>query len=164
MMSSVEQILAGYDDLQAGQEAFYKDLHEHPELSHHEQRTAQRVAGKLQEYDFTVHAGIGGTGVVGVLANGSGPTVLLRAELDALPVREDTGADYASTATGRDAAGHEVPVAHACGHDMHMSCLLGMAKLMADHRSSSLPRRPATAPRAWSTMACSSASLPPTLP
>jgi len=134
MMSSVEQILAGYDDLQAGQEAFYKDLHEHPELSHQEQRTAQRVAGKLQEYDFTVHAGIGGTGVVGVLANGSGPTVLLRAELDALPVREDTGADYASTATGRDAAGHEVPVAHACGHDMHMSCLLGMAKLMADHR------------------------------
>ena len=72
--------------------------------------------------------------MVGVLANGSGPTVLLRAELDALPVREDTGADYASTATGQDAAGHEVPVAHACGHDMHMSCLLGMAKLMADHR------------------------------
>jgi amidohydrolase len=135
MMSSVEEILAGYDDLQAGQEAFYKDLHEHPELSHQEHRTAQRVAGKLQEYDFTVHAGIGGTGVVGVLANGSGPTVLLRAELDALPVREDTGVDYASTATGRDAAGHEVPVAHACGHDMHMSCLLGMAKLMADHRS-----------------------------
>jgi hippurate hydrolase len=72
--------------------------------------------------------------VAGVLANGSGPTVLLRAELDALPVREDTGADYASTATGQDAAGHEVPVAHACGHDMHMSRLLGMAKLMADHR------------------------------
>ena len=133
-MSSVEEILAGYADLQAGQEAFYKDLHEHPELSHHEHRTARRVAGKLQEYDFAVHAGIGGTGVVGVLANGSGPTVLLRAELDALPVREDTGADYASTATGQDAAGHEVPVAHACGHDMHMSCLLGMAKLMADHR------------------------------
>ena len=133
-MSSVEEILAGYDDLQAGQEAFYKDLHQHPELSHQEHRTAQRVAGKLQEYDFTVHTGIGGTGVVGVLANGTGPTVLLRAELDALPVREDTGADYASTATGQDAAGHEVPVAHACGHDMHMSCLLGMAKLMADHR------------------------------
>jgi amidohydrolase len=133
-MSSPEEILVGYDDLRAGQEAFYKDLHEHPELSHQEHRTAQRVAGKLQDYGFAVRAGIGGTGVVGVLANGSGPTVLLRAELDALPVREDTGADYASTATGRDAAGHEVPVAHACGHDMHMSCLLGMAKLMADHR------------------------------
>jgi hippurate hydrolase len=133
-MSSVDDILVGYADLQAGQEAFYKDLHQHPELSHHEHRTAQRVAGKLQEYDFTVHVGIGGTGVAGVLANGSGPTVLLRAELDALPVREDTGADYASTATGQDAVGHEVPVAHACGHDMHMSCLLGLAKLMADHR------------------------------
>jgi len=67
-MSSADEILAGYADLQAGQEAFYKDLHEHPELSHHEHRTAQRVAGKLQEYDFTVHAGIGGTGVAGVLA------------------------------------------------------------------------------------------------
>ncbi len=80
-MSSVEEILAGYHDLQAGQEAFYKDLHQHPELSHQEHRTSQRVAGKLQECGFTVHAGIGGTGVVSVLANGSGPTVLLRAEL-----------------------------------------------------------------------------------
>ena len=86
MMSSVEQILAGYDDLQVGQVAFYKDLHEHPELSHQEQRTARRVAERLQDHGFAVHAGIGGTGVVGVLANGSGPTVLLRAELDALPV------------------------------------------------------------------------------
>jgi len=71
---------------------------------------------------------------VGVLVNGAGPTVLLRAELDALPVKEDTGADYASTATAKDAQGHEVPVTHACGHDMHMSCLLGMVKLMSDHR------------------------------
>ena len=133
-MGSLEEILAGYDGLQAGQEAFYKDLHQHPELSHQEHRTAERVAGKLQEYGCTVQTGIGGTGVVGVLANGAGPTVLLRAELDALPVKEDTGADYASTATVKDAQGHEVPVAHACGHDMHMSCLLGMVKLMSDHR------------------------------
>src|ERR1700678_1443683 len=133
MMSSVEKILAGYDDLRAGQEAFYKDLHEHPELSHQEHRTAERVAGKLQEYGFTVHAGIGGTGVVGVLANGTGPAVLLRAELDALPIKEDTGVDYASTVTTKGADGREVPVAHACGHDMHMSCLLGAAKLMAGH-------------------------------
>ena len=133
-MGSLEEILAGYDGLQAGQEAFYKDLHRHPELSHQEHRTAERVAGKLQEYGCTVQTGIGGTGVVGALANGAGPTVLLRAELDALPVREDTGADYASTATAKDAQGHEVPVAHACGHDMHMSCLLGMVKLMSDHR------------------------------
>jgi len=133
-MGSLEEILAGYEGLQAGQEAFYKDLHRHPELSHQEHRTAERVAGELQAYGCTVQTGIGGTGVVGVLANGGGPTVLLRAELDALPVKEDTGADYASTATGKDAQGHEVPVAHACGHDMHMSCLLGMVKLMSDHR------------------------------
>ena len=132
-MSSVQEILAGYDGLQAAQEAFYKDLHQHPELSHQEQRTAQRVAGQLQQYGCTVQAGIGGTGVVGILSNGGGPTVLLRADMDALPVKEDTGADYASTATAQDADGNEVPVAHACGHDIHVSCLLGMTKLMADH-------------------------------
>jgi amidohydrolase len=133
-VNGVDEILAGYDGLQAAQEAFYKDLHEHPELSHQEHRTAQRVAGQLQDYGFTVQTGIGGTGVVGTLANGAGPTVLLRAELDALPIREDTGVDYASTVTTKDADGHEVPVAHACGHDMHMACLLAAVKLMADHR------------------------------
>ncbi len=132
-MSSIQEILAGYDGLQAAQEAFYRDLHQHPELSHQEQRTAQRVAGQLQQYGCTVQAGIGGTGVVGTLSNGGGPTVLLRADMDALPVKEETGADYASTATAQDADGNEVPVAHACGHDIHVSCLLGMTKLMADH-------------------------------
>jgi amidohydrolase len=131
-MSSVKEILGGYDGLRAGQEAFYKDLHEHPELSHQERHTAERVAGRLQESGFTVHAGIGGTGVAGVLANGSGPTVLLRSELDGLPIRENTGVAYASTATGQDTDGHEVPVAHACGHDIHMACLTTTAKLMAD--------------------------------
>ncbi len=130
-MTGVDEILAGYDDIQAAQEAFYQDLHEHPELSHHEHRTAQCVAGELQKYGFTVQTGIGGTGVVGVLTNGAGPTVMLRAELDALPIRENTGVDYVSTVTTKAADGREVPVAHACGHDMHMSCLLGMAKLMA---------------------------------
>ena len=132
-MSSIQEILAGYDGLQAAQEAFYRDLHQHPELSHQEQRTAQRVAGQLQKYGCTVQSGIGGTGVVGMLSNGGGPAVLLRADMDALPVKEDTGADYASTATAQDADGNEVPVAHACGHDIHVSCLLGMTKLMADH-------------------------------
>ena len=132
-MNGLDEILAGYPALQAGQEAFYKDLHAHPELSHQEHRTAQCVAGQLQKYGFTVQAGIGGTGVVGVLANGTGPTVLLRAERDALPIREDTGVDYASTVTTKGADGSEVPVAHACGHDMHMSCLLGAGKLMAGH-------------------------------
>ena len=134
MVSKAEEILAGYDGIKADQEALYKDLHQHPELSHQEHRTAGRVATQLQDYGFDVTAGIGGTGLVGVLANGSGPTVLLRAELDALPVREDTGAAYASTVTAKDGQGHQVPVAHACGHDVHMACMLGMARLMADHR------------------------------
>lgn len=133
-MSSVDETLAGYDGLQAGQEAFYKDLHQHPELSHHEHRTAERIAGQLHRFGCTVQAGIGGTGVVGILSNGRGPTVLLRADMDALPIKEDTGADYASTATDSDDDGSEVPVAHACGHDIHVACLLGMAKLMADQR------------------------------
>ena len=79
---SVQEILAGYDSLQADQEDFYRDLHQHPELSHQEHRTAGRVAGQLQEYGCTVQYGIGGTGVVGVLSNGDGPTVLLRADMD----------------------------------------------------------------------------------
>jgi hypothetical protein len=83
-MSGTTDILAGYAGLKAGQEAFYKDLHRHPELSHQEHRTAGRAAERLQEYGFTVEAGTGGTGLAGVLANGDGPTVLLRAELDAL--------------------------------------------------------------------------------
>ena len=133
-MTNVDEIVADYGGLQAGQEAFYKDLHQHPELSHQERRTAGRVAERLQNYGFTVQSGIGGTGVVGTLSNGSGPTILLRADMDALPVREDTGAAYASTVTAPDGDGQEVPVAHACGHDVHVSCLLGAGKLLADHR------------------------------
>lgn len=132
-MSGVDEVLADYDGLQASQEAFYRDLHQHPELSHQERRTASHVAGQLHDYGFTVQSGIGGTGVVGVLSNGSGHTVLLRADMDALPVREDTGAEYASTVTAQDADGQEVPVAHACGHDVHVACLLGAGKLLADH-------------------------------
>ena len=133
-MAAIDDILAGYEALRPAQEAFYQDLHRHPELSHQEHRTAQRVAERLTGDGFAVTSGIGGTGVVGVLANGSGPTVLLRCELDALPVREETGAPYASTVTVTDAGGHEVPVDHACGHDMHMAAMIAMAKLMADHR------------------------------
>ncbi|GEM_PF-3144042 len=133
-MGSIDEILAGYEALRPGQEAFYQDLHRHPELSHQEHDTARRVAERLRGDGLTVQTGIGGTGVVGVLANGAGPTVLLRCELDALPLREDTGAPYASTVTVQDAGGHEVPVDHAGGHDMHMACMTTMAKLMADHR------------------------------
>jgi hippurate hydrolase len=134
MMAALDDILAGYEAMRPAQEAFYQDLHRHPELSHQEHHTAERVAGQLQDDGFTVQAGIGGTGVTGVLANGSGPVVLLRCELDALPLREATGAPYASTVTVRDASGMEVGVDHACGHDLHMAAMVGMAKLMADHR------------------------------
>ena len=133
-MAVIDEILSGYVALRPDQEAFYQDLHRHPELSHQEHHTARRVGDRLHGDGFAITSGIGGTGVAGVLANGSGPAVLLRCELDALPLREETGAPYASTATATDASGHQVPVDHACGHDLHMACMTGMAKLMAGHR------------------------------
>lgn len=131
LTESADAVLAGLGDIRSGLEVFYQDLHAHPELCHQEHRTATRVADHLKNYGYQVHTGIGGTGVVGVLANGDGPTVLLRADMDALPVREETGLPYASTVTATDADGRQVPVAHACGHDMHVTCLLGAAHLMA---------------------------------
>ncbi|MFD4181697.1 amidohydrolase, partial [Rhodococcus sp. NPDC058514] len=111
----------------------YKDLHTHPELSFHETRTAGIVADRLRALGFETTTGVGGTGVVGTLRSGDGPTVLLRADMDALPVAEQTGLPYASTARGTDPDGVDVPVAHACGHDMHVTCLLGaLAELAAD--------------------------------
>ena len=114
----------------------YKDLHRHPELGFQEHRTAGIVAEHLQASGFDVTTGVGRTGVVGILHNGAGPTALLRADMDALPVREDTGLDYASTATATDASGKTVPVDHACGHDLHTTCLLGAAAVLAQDRSS----------------------------
>lgn len=110
------------DQVRPWQEDLYRDLHRHPELSHQEHRTAALVAERLGEAGFEVITDIGGTGVVGVLRNGDGPGVLLRADMDALPVTEDTGLAYASAVDG---------VAHACGHDMHVTCLLGAAQLLA---------------------------------
>jgi hippurate hydrolase len=129
--SAASDVLAGLAGLRAEQEELYRSLHQHPELSHQEHRTAAAVAERLRKDGFQVHAGVGGTGVVGVLSNGDGPTVLLRADMDALPVREQTGLPYASTATGIDGDGNEVPVMHACGHDVHVTCLLGAARLLA---------------------------------
>jgi hippurate hydrolase len=129
--SAASEVLAGLDDLRFDQEEFYRFLHEHPELSHQEHRTAAAVADRLRRSGFEVHERMGGTGVVGVLRNGDGPTVLLRADMDALPVREATGLPYASTATGTDGDGNDVPVMHACGHDVHVACLLGAARLLA---------------------------------
>ena len=125
MNTAVAAVMASADEVRAWQEDLYRDLHSHPELSHQEHRTAAAVADRLGTAGYEVITGVGGTGVVGVLRNGAGPTVLLRADMDALPLTEDTGLPYASTVDG---------VAHACGHDMHTTCLLGAAQLMAGGR------------------------------
>lgn len=112
-------------------ESLYRDLHANPELSFQEHRTAGIVSGQLRDLGLEVQEGIGGTGVVGVLANGPGPTVMLRADMDGLPVLEATGLEYASTATGIDPDGRPVSVMHACGHDVHVTCLLGAVERLA---------------------------------
>ncbi|MFF6896681.1 amidohydrolase [Streptomyces hydrogenans] len=131
---SLTRLLTGLPDRLPGLRAVYEDLHAHPELSFQEFRTAGVVAGLLRGQGWQVTEGVGGTGVVGVLANGAGPVVLLRADMDGLPVRELTGLPYASRATAVDAEGHEVPVMHACGHDMHVTCLLGATAQLAAAR------------------------------
>ena len=105
-------VLAGLDELRGGMEDFYRDLHAHPELSHQEFVTASKVAAQLRGAGYEVHDQVGGTGVVGVLVNGEGPTVLLRADMDALPVAEATGLPYASTVVAEDRGGQSVPVMH----------------------------------------------------
>jgi len=128
----VAEVIKTGDEVRRWQEDLYRDLHQHPELSHQEHRTAALVADTLGKAGFEVTTGVGGTGVVGILRNGAGPTVLLRADMDALPVKEDTGLPYASAAMATPVGGDTaVPVAHACGHDMHTTCLLGAAQLMA---------------------------------
>ncbi len=112
----------------------YRDLHAHPELSFQEERTAGVVSAHLTSLGYDVTTGVGGTGVVGVLERGDGPVVLLRADMDGLPVQEQTGLPYASAQRGVAADGTDVPVMHACGHDVHVTCLLGAcAALAADH-------------------------------
>src|SRR5262249_11356194 len=109
----------------------YLDLHQHPELSGHETRTAALLADRLRELGYQVTENVGGTGVVAVMKNGAGPTVMLRTELDALPVEEQTGVPYGSKVRAKDDSGRDVPVMHACGHDLHMATLLGTATIMA---------------------------------
>ena len=115
-------------------EALYKDIHAHPELSMQETRTADLAAKHLGDDGYEVTTGVGKTGVVGLLRNGEGPTVMLRADMDALPVREASGVDYASAIMATDAAGNSVPVAHACGHDMHVAWLMGVTALFSQRR------------------------------
>lgn len=122
------------DQLLPELEAIYKDIHQNPELSMQEFRTAQIAADYLTRHQFEVSTGVGVTGVVGILKNGNGPVVMLRADMDALPVTEDTGLPYASTKIARDEEGTEVGVSHVCGHDLHVTWLMGAAKLFSEHR------------------------------
>jgi amidohydrolase len=112
----------------------YRTLHQHPELAFQETQTAAALAESVRSLGFDVTTGVGKTGLVAVLRNGPGPTVMLRTELDALPVEEKTGLPFASTAVGTTAAGQSTPVMHACGHDIHMAAWVGTARLMAEHR------------------------------
>jgi hippurate hydrolase len=128
---SIAAVLSTLRKTSVWQEGVYKDLHAHPELSFQETKTAMLVTSKLKEFGYEVVDGIGRTGVIGILRNGEGQTVLARADMDALPVRENTGLPYASTLTAVDDTGNTVGVAHACGHDAHVTCLLGAAELLA---------------------------------
>ena len=127
-------ILQHLDALLPKLEALYKDVHAHPELSMQETRTAGLAAERLRTSGFEVTTGVGRTGVVGLLRNGDGPTVMLRADMDALPVEEATGVPYASKVKAADPEGKTVPVMHACGHDMHVTWLVGATTLMAQSR------------------------------
>jgi amidohydrolase len=124
---NLKELLPDLEDL-------YKDIHSHPELSMQETRTAGIVAKRLKAAGYEVTTKVGKTGVVGLLRNGDGPTVMLRADMDALPVKEATDLKYASKVTVKDPEGNTVPVAHACGHDMHTTCLVGAATLFAKER------------------------------
>ncbi len=129
-------ILANVDTILPELEAIYKDIHAHPELSMHETRTAKIAANHLKTNGFEVTTGVGQTGVVGILRNGIGPTVMLRADMDALPIKEASGLPYASKMTAKGPDGKIVPVAHSCGHDMHVACLIGASSLFAKSRGS----------------------------
>lgn len=133
--SSSDAVLRNLDGLLPDLEALYKDVHSHPELSMQETRTAGLAADRLRAAGYEVTTGVGKTGVVGLLNNGDGPTVMLRADMDALPVQETTGLSYASKVTAADRDGSIVPVAHMCGHDMHVTWLAGAARLLAEARS-----------------------------
>jgi hippurate hydrolase len=125
------QVNAIYPDI----ETLYIDLHRNPELAFHEQRTAATLAARVKALGYEVTTGVGGTGIVAILKNGPGPVVMLRTELDALPIEEKTGLPFASTVRTKNDAGEIVPVAHMCGHDLHMAAWAGTAELMAKNRA-----------------------------
>jgi amidohydrolase len=133
-VSSRDPALRNLAQLLPELEALYKDVHSHPELSMQEQRTSALAADRLRAAGYEVTTGIGKTGVVGLLRNGDGPVVMLRADMDALPVEEATGLPYASKATMKDREGATVPVSHMCGHDLHVTWLAGATALLAQAR------------------------------
>ena len=126
------------DDVQALYDDQLKDLfvhfHENPELSFKENKTAKRLGDELEALGYTVHRGIGGTGLIALMENGPGPTVMFRADMDGLPVQEKSGLSYASKAKQVDSNGNEVYVMHACGHDVHITSLVGTGRLMAERK------------------------------
>ncbi len=134
IVRNASAVLSNLEALLPFLESVYKDLHSHPELSMQETRTAGIAADRLRDAGYEVTTGVGKTGVIGLLRNGDGPTVMLRADMDALPVQEATGLPYASKAMAKDNGGRTVPVMHACGHDMHVTWLIGVATLLAKSR------------------------------
>jgi amidohydrolase len=132
---SAHNVLADLGTVLPDLESVYKDIHSHPELSMQENRTAGIAADRLRSAGYEVTTGVGNTGVIGILRNGDGPTIMLRADMDALPVREATDLPYASKVTNTDHDGKSVPVMHACGHDMHVTWLIGAATLLARSRN-----------------------------
>jgi amidohydrolase len=130
LISEFRPDLSRYEDL-------YKYFHSHPELSNQEHETAAKIATEISKLDiYKIHTGIGGHGLAAVFENGPGTTVLLRADIDGLPVQEETGLAYASTVRMKDHNGVEHPVMHACGHDMHITGLLGAAELLVKAKDS----------------------------
>src|ERR1700738_195445 len=132
--NGAEPVLNGLASLIPNLEALYKDVHAHPELSMQETRTAGLAADRLRAAGYEVTTGVGKTGVVGLLRNGDGPTVMLRADMDALPIEEATGLPYASKIKMKDRQGNTVPVGHMCGHDLHVTWLAGATALFAQAR------------------------------
>jgi len=124
-----ESIARDYDE---NLEEMYLHFHRNPELSNLESETAKRLSTEIRAFGYEVTEGVGGTGIVAVMKNGPGPTIMIRADMDGLPVKEQSGLDYASTATQIDEEGIEQPVMHACGHDVHITALVGTARQMAE--------------------------------
>ena len=128
---STKEVVSVYPEAHS----LYLDLHQNPELSMHETQTAAKLAAQLRSAGYEVTEHVGGAGIVAILRNGSGSTIMLRTELDALPVEEKTGLPYASKVHAKDDSGHDVPVMHACGHDLHMASLVGTAEIMAHSKN-----------------------------